>query len=154
MKKILLVTIVTAVVFGGAGFYGGLKYGQSRTVFNRPAGNFGNLTAGQRQQIFQSGGGAGSGITGLRGGQNGGGFVTGEIIAKDDEGITVKIRDGGSKIVLFSNSTKIEKTVDGTGNDLTVGQSVTVSGQTNQDGSLTAQSIQTRLATPALRPQP
>ena len=95
-------------------FYGGLKYGQNsqqnsfRQNFNGPDLS-GNVNA--------------QGIRGawFSGWLQGGGAASGEIIGKDEESITVNLRDGGSKIIFFSNSTKITKTADGAQEDLKQG---------------------------------
>ena len=95
----------------------------------------------------QIGGSRGGGMMGQGrrfGGQAGAGFrpVAGEILSMDDKFITVKLPDGSSKIVLFSDKTAIDKSATGTKEDLTVGMRVAVFGQDNSDGSVTAQNIQ------------
>jgi hypothetical protein len=84
-----------------------------------------------------------SSATSNRGGQgNGGpGGSTGEIISKDDKSITIKLSDGSTKIVYFSDSTKITKTQTASNSDLSVGTSVSAMGATNTDKSVTAQNI-------------
>ena len=134
-KKIVIGVLVCLVV-AGLSFWGGMKYGQSKNnnfALNSRQGGFNqNLVAGQN-----------SGRMGMRG-STGGGFVTGEILSKDEKSMTIKIRDGGSKIVFFSPTTKVEKTVDGTIVDASVGKQVTIVGTTNSDGSVVATSIQMR----------
>jgi hypothetical protein len=136
MKKILTSVLVTAVLVGGGAFYGGMKYAQSKMPRRIGQGDFGN---------FQQMGAAN--IGGLRGNRSGG-FAVGEVIAKDKNSVTIKLNNGGSKIVFYSDATEVGKFTKGTADDLQVGESVTVSGDANQDGSITAKLIQIRPAVP------
>jgi hypothetical protein len=148
IKKILPIIIVGVVVGIGA-FYGGMKYGQS----NPPAGgsaavlgnfqNLQNLSPEERQARLQQ---FGAGMNGTRGTRtSGGGFVSGEIISKDNNSITVQLPDnGGSKIVFYSDSTQVGEFTSGASKDLEIGKTVTVNGTANSDGSVSAQSIQIR----------
>jgi hypothetical protein len=127
MNKLLLSVIITAVVVGGGAFYGGIKYQESKMP-QRPqmlGANIGNF----RNRV---------------GGQQGNGFASGEIITKDDKSITIKLPDGGSKIIFYSNTTNISRSATGTSNDLEIGKTININGSANSDGSLTAQSIQIR----------
>jgi len=58
--------------------------------------------------------------------------------------MTVKTKDGGSKIVYFSDSIEIGKTTSGSSADLENGKQVMINGKANQGGSFTAQNIQIR----------
>jgi hypothetical protein len=136
MKKILPLIIAIIIVVGGSAFYGGMKYGQSKNS----GASLANLTPEQRQQRMQQFGNR----SGNRQGANGGGFVNGQIISKDDKSVTIKNQDGGSKIVFLADDTQVVKSTDGKISDLADGKQVTVSGITNTDGSITAKSIQIR----------
>lgn len=129
MKKLIPIIIVLVIVGSGA-FYGGMKYQQSKNSLD----NF-------SRQNFQSNAG-----TALRQGINirgtGSGFLSGEVINKDDQSLTLKMTDGGSKIVFFSGSTEISKTAEGTASDVEIGKQIMVSGVQNSDGSYTAKTIQ------------
>jgi hypothetical protein len=124
--------IVVAIIFAGGGFFGGMKYQQSKTPV-RAAG-----AAGLRGQAFGAGGRAGAAA--------GSQFLNGIVLSKDAQSFTVKMQNGSSKIVLYSGSTSINKTVGGTADDIIVGNQIVVTGSTNSDGSLTAQNVQIRTA--------
>jgi hypothetical protein len=74
----------------------------------------------------------------------GNGFATGEVLSKDQTSLTIKLRDGGSKLLFLNTNTRIEKSTEGTISDVGVGQQITATGTPNTDGSITAQSIQIR----------
>ena len=73
-----------------------------------------------------------------------GGKFSQQMGMRDNTSITLKLRDGGSKIVFYTDKTTIAKTVDGILDDLAVGKQVNVIGTTNPDGSVSAQSVQIR----------
>ncbi len=128
MRKIIPIIIILIIAVGGGAFYGGIKYQQSKTP------RFQNLSSEQRQQFSQERAGRGIGA----------GFLTGEVITKDEQSLTLKIPDGSSKIVFFSGSTEITKSTKGSLNDLEIGKTISINGTANQDGSITANSIQLR----------
>lgn len=140
-KKNMMVIAGISVLVGAVAFFGGMKYGS----------NEGDAGSAQRQRMTGGGGtGFGQGTfagQGTRGGNRaiaGGGLINGEIISKDDKSITLKLRDGGSKIVFFSTSTEVSKFIKGDAVDLATGNSVMIMGATNSDGSVVAQTIQLR----------
>lgn len=133
-KNIIIAVVVSAVVFGGAGYMLSQKSVGSTTDGASVGGtNRGNFAGG----------------TG-RGARAGGGMVGGEIIAKDANSITVKLRgsqtDGsaGSKIIFLSDTTQVTKSAEGSTTDLSIGTQVTAFGTQNSDGSVSAQSVQIR----------
>lgn len=140
MKKIIPIIIILIIIGGGA-FYGGMKYGQSKSPlsdFFRQ--DFQNLSPEQRQHLFQ--GNIGESFQGGLGRRAGSGFLSGEVITKDEQSLTLKLQDGGSKIVFFSDLTEVSKTTDGSMEDIETGKQITVSGEQNSDGSYTAKTIQ------------
>lgn len=134
--KIISAIILTAVIAGGVGFFTGKSMGVSKSPVSGFSGQFAQGMPG------------GVGRTGTSR-MEGDGFVTGEVIAKDDTSITVKTRGGqagqsSSKIVFLSGTTEVTKSVTGAVSDLVVGQSITTTGTTNPDGSITAKTVQIR----------
>lgn len=142
MGKFLFIIIAIAII-GGASFYGGIKYARSKGSsgqFSRA--DFQNLSPEERQQRAKDfGGDIGRGP---RGNRDGGGFAAGEILSKEDKSVTIKLQDGGSKIIFLSDSTEITKSVAGSLDDLEIGKNITANGTANSDGSITAQTIQLR----------
>ena len=151
MNKLIPSIIAATVVVAGGAFYVGMKYAE----YKNPRGQFSrqdlqNLSPEERQQRLQQFGASGTGLrNGGAGSRTPGGFVSGEILSKDDKSITVKMRDGGSKIIFYSDTTEIGKFIDGALTELESGKTVSVNGTANSDGSITAQSIQLRPAMPS-----
>lgn len=130
-KKTIIASIVAgAIVLTGISFYGGMKYGQSGV--NGRIGGFGNFDQASIERQVRSR---------MR---TGGSFVNGEIISKDDKSITIKLNDGGSRIIFLSDSTKVMKDTEGALKDLSTGSNVMITGNVNSDGSMNAQSVQIR----------
>lgn len=129
MKKILPIIIIVVIVAAGA-FFVGTKIGKGK----------GGFPTGGPQEFGQANG------SGLKNGGRGAGdnFINGKIVAKDDTSITVKLQDGGSKILFYSGTTEISKFTSGSINDLEIGKSIMATGQTNSDGSVTTKTIQMR----------
>ena len=130
-KIIIPAAILLVFLVGAGGFFGGMQYQKTK----RPAvGDFqamrGEFRSGELPQ----------GVGGRLQGQ--GRPVSGEIIGKDEESITVKLPDGSSRIIFVGDDTQINKSAPGTKDDLTEGTPVFVIGSENSDGSLTATSIQ------------
>ena len=137
MKKTIPIFIAIVILVGAGAFYDGMKYGQNKSSTPQ---NFQYMTEEERQQLFASGQRAVRMVN--RDGQASDRFSNGEIIAKDGQTITVKSQDNSSKIVFYSESTNIQKSTNGTTEDLQIGQQITVSGTDNSDGSIAAQNIQ------------
>jgi pectate lyase len=129
-NKNLIILIVSSVVMLILGFFGGMQY--QKTKLSKFTSNFtGN---GSRNQVGQQG-------------QRNGGFnqVRGTVLSKDEKSMTVKLQDNSSKIVLITDSTQINKVEKGILDDITVGEEVSVFGNTNSDGSVTADNVQVGL---------
>ena len=124
-KLIYIIGIIVALVAVGAGsFYGGTAYAAQQTAATRTA-------------FFNGRGGAGGGGTG--GGFGGG--VAGTI--KSITGNTVEVSTAQNvTTVTLSGTTTVMKSVAVTTADLQVGQTVTVRGQRDSAGNVTATTIQ------------
>lgn len=148
MKKIVPIALLILIT-SGASFFVGMEYQKKKIGFTpNDFQNMRNLSPEDRQNFAQNRGGE----DGARFGRTAGaGFVTGEIINKDDQSLTIKLADGGTKIVFFSDTTTINKMAEGVKDDLQNGENIIVNGSANDDGSLTAESIQLR---PENQPQP
>lgn len=124
MKNNVFSYILVGVISLGVGFYGGILYQKSQ----------------QQQRFAQFG-------QGIRQGQQGrftGGTrpITGQIIKKDQDSLTIKTQNGSTRIILISPKTSITKSQKTTSDDLKENQNVFVVGQENSDGSITAENIQ------------
>ena len=88
--------------------------------------------------------GRGAGAFGQNGaqGQSRGGIASGTVLKKDASSITIKLRDGGSRIVLLSPSTTYVKSEQVKSPEISVGTTVTAMGDAASDGTVTARVVQ------------
>ncbi len=131
MKNNMGLVIGVGVVALAIGFAAGTMYSKSATSKQavEVPGSRGNFAPGGQVRA----GGFNRG---------GGNAVIGQVLSKDDKSLTVKLNDGGSKIVFYSDTTLISKATTSTVADVSVGNSVMVNGTTNTDGTVTANTIQ------------
>lgn len=131
-----------ALIIAAGAFYGGSLYGKNQAFAGGPGTGM-----RMRQDGGTPGNGQANGATqgGNRQGMNGMRPIGGEIVSLEDGTITLKLTDGGSKVVLVSDTTSYAKTSEIAKTDLKVGDEITVMGITNQDGSVTAQNVQSGL---------
>lgn len=128
--SLIVVVIIVLLVVGSGAFYGGMVYGKSQNARSFSSTNFQGVRNGTRT-----------------GGTVGAGFISGDIISKDNTSITLQLpNNGGSKIIFYSDATQISKFASGTSADFVTGTAVNITGTTNSDGSVIAQSVQIRPA--------
>jgi hypothetical protein len=130
-KNLIISAVLVVVVLVGVSFYGGIKYGQSK----KPA--IDRTTFGQRNTQMM--GNTPQGV-----GRILGGMVSGEILSIENNSLTIKSQDGGSRIIFISASTTINKMAEGNIKDLIIGSNVSINGSSNTDNSINAQAIQIR----------
>jgi predicted aconitase with swiveling domain len=126
-KNNLILVIVIVVVVGGLAFWGGVQY-QKRQIGNFRSDQPANIR-GQLKEMPE------------RSGTQLGRAVNGEIISVEDETITIKTQEDDTRIVIFSDLTRINKTNEGSIADLQIGEQVMVVGAEDTSGVVTAQNI-------------
>jgi hypothetical protein len=140
-----IVAGVAVVVAAGAGFLGGMQYQKTQTVANFRNGFQGQMNGSIQNRTGATRNGAGTMQNGFRGG-----MVSGEVTAKDEKSLTIKMADGSSKIVVLSGTTTYSLASESSLDKISVGTKVAAFGTANSDGSTTATSIETN---PILRGQ-
>lgn len=143
MKKNYILSLLGgAIVLCIVSFYGGVTYAKK----NIPQA-FGRNAAWQ-QGSMQSRSSLREGGMGSRQGNGSGmrlgNIVAGKILSLDENSFVVEFPGGGSRIVRISDTTKIQKMTDTERADLVAGKEVMINGETNQDGSVSASSVQIR----------
>lgn len=123
-SKNMIIAVLLIVLALGGGFFAGMQYQKSKVT----------VLAGANGQFRRFGGNGAAG-------QN---FrpVRGQVLSIDDTGMTVKMTDGSSKIVVVSGSTTFVKSATAAKTDIKSGDTVMVIGTQNSDGSVTAQDVQ------------
>ncbi|HVU80124.1 MAG TPA: hypothetical protein VHD37_02045, partial [Candidatus Paceibacterota bacterium] len=99
------IAAVAAVIIAGASFWGGMAYAKHASPMR------GNFQFGMGNGAFMRGGAAFSG--GASAGRGQGAITAGSVLSQDASSITLKLMDGGTRIVLLSASTTVSKTAQG-----------------------------------------
>lgn len=139
IKKIsVFLTLGITIVALGVGFgLGTLFQKNQKPNFKNANSQFqmGDRSSGARgngnRQNVQNGGQMGQS-------QN---HASGEVTKIDDSSITIKTQNGGSKLILISDSTAYKQLTDGDKSKLKLGSQITVEGESSTDGSLTGKTI-------------
>lgn len=128
ISKTVVISALLILVALGAGFFGGMVYQKGKTAIRN-----GMYTFTQGGQMMRG-----------RFGQNGQNFrpVRGQVLSIDSNGLTVKLSDGSSKIIVVSPSTQFNKSETATASDIKTGDTIMIVGTQNSDGSVTASDVQ------------
>lgn len=139
--RIALGVVVVLILVAGS-FYGGTLYGKQQAEDSVP-----EAFRERMAQFAQSGGaagthegGVGQGGFGRFGGQGGG--LVGQIEEINGDTLVITNMNGQQTRVQVTETTLIEKYASVTVAELEPGEQVTVSGSENEDGSITARSVQ------------
>ncbi|MBP9702842.1 hypothetical protein KBD69_04085 [Candidatus Woesebacteria bacterium] len=132
-KLTLGLVIVFAVTIG---FFGGVYYQKKQGE------NYSRMQRSDRSNASMRGREAGMGVKSNPGSVMMGGAVNGEISAKDDNGITIKLTDGSSKFILVNSETKYTLSSGTDSTKAVIGEKIAVFGENNSDGTMTAKSIE------------
>lgn len=155
INQILLVSFLV-ILFTGLVFFAGSKYQQSKGALAFRQGLLENNNGQAVARGFNNQNAANTDTVKNRGQAAAFRQTVGEIISLDDKSMTVKLADGSSRIVFYSDSTVINQSVEASKSDLKTGLTVAVHGTSNNDGSLLSENIEINphsatLSTPANR---
>ena len=134
-KSTIIISLVTLII----GFAGGFIYQKSKTPSFARNGQF--QTAGGNHSNRS---GNGNSMPSQRISSK---ETIGEITSVDSSSITVKTPDGGSKIVMISDSTTVNQATKVDKTNLKAGSQVSISGDQNTDGTVTGKIINLNSAT-------
>ena len=115
----------------GIGIFGGVLIGQN-TASSATASGQGGFAGGP--------GGATDGTAPTGGGQ-GGGFTSGSVVSVDGDTVVIESSDGTQVTITTSTDTSVTTTEESSVSELAEGDTVTVIGETDDDGNVTATSI-------------
>ena len=130
MNKNKIIATIAVIIFGAGMFFAGTRW-EAKKLTTQFEKDKAALQENQRPQNPN---------------QSNPSVAVGEITAKDDVSFMVKLQDGSEKKIIFSDETTVRKTEVVKALDLNVGQLVTVSGKSNEDGTLQAQNVSVRPA--------
>jgi hypothetical protein len=132
-QRLVGVALISLAVGAGGGYFAGVSTARkSEWRPERFAAGFDRDQTGNRTGIGARPGGIGRGA----------GMTRGELIQVGEGSLTVKLPDGGSRIVLIDDSVQVTSCSQGDASILRVGQQVMATGSVGSDGSVAAESVQ------------
>jgi hypothetical protein len=140
MNRVVMIGLVVlaAVVIAAGSFYGGMVYGKGQAEATFPALDDGAGFGGRRGQQVSPGAEADSGQFADRQGN----MLFGEIQSIGTGELTVTDANGEQITVYVADTTLIQKQAEVTLADLEQGETVVISGNRDDDGNITARSLQ------------
>jgi hypothetical protein len=140
-RAVMIVLGVLLVIVVAAGsFYGGMVYGKNHAETTLPIAGEGGEFPGPRGQFGQRGSQVGAEEGQLLRDQSG--MLFGEIQSIGDGELTVTDANGEQITVYVAGTTLIQKQAEVTLADLEEGETVIISGNRDDDGNITARSLQ------------
>lgn len=124
-NTIIVIAVILVVVAAAGGFFGGIMYQKNQastgaTGRGSYAARFGQ--SGQNAASFRS--------------------ARGQVLSMTDNTLTVKMSNGSTELVILSSSTSFAQSAKAASSDIKTGDTVSVVGTANSDGSVTAQDVQ------------
>jgi len=129
-KAPFITPILALVAAIGVGLIGGVVIGQNTAS---------STTAGARGSFSGGPGGTTDGTAPTGGGM--GDFTAGSVVSVDGDTVVIESSDGTQVTVTTSTDTTVTTTEDSSVDQLAAGDTVTVRGETDDDGNVTATSI-------------
>ena len=127
-KKItrFVTPVLALVAVLAVGLIGGVLIGQNTATGTSDARGTGGM-----------GGGTGTAPTGAQMG----GFTSGSVVSVDGEVVTLELEDGSTMTITTADDTTVTTTVDSSVAELAAGDEITVVGEADDDGNVSATSI-------------
>jgi len=138
----IIVGLIVLIAVAAGSFYAGTVYAQQQQTANRAAQLASRQGQNPNQNIDNADGNAARNQQGGRLGNQGGGGTAGQIQEIDGDTLIVTTRNGNQIKVLVTDTTLIEKYASASTTDLEIGETLVISGSKNEDGSITARSLQ------------
>ena len=141
MNRVVMIglAVLVAVVIAAGSFYGGTVYGKSQAETTFPALDDAAGFVGRRGQLQVPPGAEAEG--GQFAGRQGN-MLFGEIQSIGDGELSVTDANGEQITVYVAETTLIQKQAEVTLSDLSQGETVVISGNRDDDGNITARSLQ------------
>ncbi len=141
MNRVVMIglAVLAAVVIAAGSFYGGMVYGKSQAETTFPALDDGAGFGGRRGQLELP---PDAEVEGGQFAGRQGNMLFGEIQSIGDGELTVTDANGQQITVYVADTTLIQKQAEVTLADLDQGETVVISGNRDDDGNITARSLQ------------